>query len=78
MSTQICPKCKSDSFTWFIDDEISELIIWGCYSCGYRAYENEALERICLHCKIKTELYLKDDEKEYWWCPSCNRIQLLK
>ena len=74
MSTHICPKCKNDSFTWVVDEEISSLTIWGCYNCRYEAIEDESLERICSRCGSKSESYLKDQESEYWWCSNCNRI----
>lgn len=78
MATQICPKCKNDSFTWRMDDEISDFTIWGCSKCSYQAFENESDERNCSKCGNKTELKLKDDEKEYWWCPICNKTEIIK
>jgi DNA-directed RNA polymerase subunit RPC12/RpoP len=78
MATQICPKCKKDSFTWSMDDEISDLTIWGCYKCFYQAHENEADERYCSKCGKKSESKLKDSEKEYWWCSNCNTTVIIK
>jgi len=78
MATQICPNCKKDSFTWSIDEEISELTIWGCYECEYQAFENESKERNCTKCSKKTESRLKDNEKEFWWCSTCNTIEIIK
>ena len=78
MATQICPKCKEDAFTWSIDDEITDLTIWNCYNCLYQAFEDETSERICKQCGKKTESKLKDDQKEYWWCSSCNSIEIIK
>ena len=72
MATQICPHCKADSFTWSRDDD-SSLTYWGC-SCGYSALEDEAEERECAVCYIKSESKMKDETKEYWWCSSCNRV----
>ena len=74
MATQICPNCKLDSFTWSIDKEESPLTKWGCYECGYIAFEDESLERECSNCYKKTESKLKDNLKMYWWCSNCNRI----
>ncbi len=74
MATQLCPKCQNNSFTWFVDDEKSNLTVWGCYQCNYEAYEDESLERICSNCNKKTESRLKDKDKEYWWCSSCNSV----
>ena len=74
MATQICPHCKEDSFTWSIDEEESPLTKWGCYSCGYIAFEDESLERLCSACHKKTESKLEDNLKKYWWCSNCNRI----
>jgi len=65
MATQVCPNCKEDSFTWFVDEEVSSLTIWGCSTCGYRAYENESLEKVCANCNQKTECRLEDKEKKY-------------
>ena len=72
MATKICPNCKEDSFTWRIDDERMELTIWACYKCKYQAYENEMDERNCQICGEKTETKLNDNEKEFWWCSSCD------
>lgn len=77
MATQICPTCKQDSFTWSIDEEESPLTFWGC-DCGYNAYEDESRERVCEVCTIKTESHMRDDQKEFWWCSSCNKIEIIK
>ena len=74
MATQPCPKCKKDSFTWSIEDEDEKLTRWGCHFCYYIAYEDEKLEREFSNCSKKNEMRLKDDEGEFWWCCSCNRI----
>lgn len=78
MATQICPNCKEDSFTWIIDNEKSELTIWSCHKCEYKAFENEKDERRCQNCKQKTETKLKDNKKEYWWCSNCNSKSVIK
>ncbi len=78
MANQICPNCLENSFTWSVDDEISDLTIWGCYACSYRALEDESNERNCSRCENRTESRLKDDEKEYWWCSTCNKIESIK
>lgn len=78
MATQICPNCKIDSFTWKMDGEISSMTIWDCGNCQYRAFENESDERNCSTCQKKTELKLKDSEKEYWWCTNCNTTEIIK
>lgn len=74
MATQICPNCKSDSFTWTLDEAVSLLTRWGCYECGYYAYEDETLERECSNCKRKTDSRLGDEHKTYWWCSSCYEV----
>ncbi len=72
MATQICPKCREDSFTWSMVDEMpNSLTHWGCYICGYSALEDERDERICKKCRRKAETFLKDDEAVYWWCSNC-------
>ena len=73
MTALICPKCKEDSFTWMIDEEISPLTIWGCYNCNYEAFEDESEERPCNHCSTHTEIKLRDKTKEYWWCNHCEK-----
>ncbi|WP_089733506.1 hypothetical protein [Chryseobacterium jejuense] len=77
MATQICPECKENSFTWYIDDE-PEVTHWECYSCGYHALENEADECTCNNCGNKSKSKLKDPSKEYWWCSRCNTIQKIE
>lgn len=74
MATQICPNCKNDAFTWSIEEKAA-LTYWGCYQCGYGAYEDESQERQCSDCGKKTESRLQDEKREYWWCSSCNRIK---
>jgi DNA-directed RNA polymerase subunit RPC12/RpoP len=78
MSTQICPNCKIDNFTWKVDEEESPLTIWDCGNCRYRAFENESDERNCSKCGKKTESKLKDNKKEYWWCSNCNTTEIIK
>ena len=77
MATQICPKCQQNSFIWSIDEEQSPLTFWAC-SCGYNAYENESKETICEVCNKETKSNMRDDQKEFWWCSSCNKIELIK
>jgi len=78
MATQIYPVFKEDRFTWIIDEEESKLAIWGCYKCHYEATENESNERNCSKCRKKTELKLRDHDKEYWWCSTCNTTEIIK
>jgi DNA-directed RNA polymerase subunit RPC12/RpoP len=78
MASQICPKCKYDSFYWKEDEEESPHIIWDCSKCGYRAFENESDEKNCSDCGKKVESKLNDLEKEYWWCSNCNKTELIK
>lgn len=72
MATQICPNCKTNNFTWKVDEEESLLTFWFCLSCKYGAFENESEMRTCLKCGRNTESKLKDSKKEYWWCSNCN------
>ncbi len=74
MSLQNCPKCKHESITWSIDEEVSLLTYWGCNNCGYGAEEDESCERLCSSCGAKSEMRFKDEDNEYWWCSNCNRI----
>ncbi len=73
MATQICPRCKADSFTWIIDEEVT-LTKWSCFKCGYIAYEDESLEKQCSVCMKKINMRLEDTSKKYWWCSNCNKI----
>ncbi len=73
MALQICPKCKENSFTWFINGK-SHLTSWSCFNCDYEAKENEIDECICENCEKRTKTKLKDKETEYWWCYNCNKI----
>lgn len=73
MATHICPNCKKDSFTWYIDDEISELTIWNCHGCNYQAYENESDWQFCSSCNSEIKSKLKDLNKDYWWCFNCKK-----
>ncbi|WP_412986526.1 hypothetical protein [Pontimicrobium sp. IMCC45349] len=75
MATQICPNCKKDNFTWYINYDGET--VWGCSLCNYHAIENESLERTCSICKTKTESHLKDSQKEFWCCSRCNSIEII-
>ena len=77
MATQICPKCKQDSFTWHLDDELTDLTIWGCHSWFYQAFEDESKEGKCNLCGKGFALHLKDEEKSYWWCPTCESTEVM-
>ena len=77
LATQICPNCKTDAFTWSIDEEDSALIKWACYHCHYVAFERESLERECSNCNKKSELRLQHKHNKYWWCSNCNRVTLI-
>lgn len=78
MVNQICPKCKQDSFTWYIDDEMSTITIWSCYHCDYQAYEDDREEVKCENCQEKTKTFLQNEDEEFWWCSVCNTISELK
>ncbi len=56
MATQVCPKCNEDSFTWYIENQISERTIWSCHKCNYQAYEDEFHEKNCSICKNKIKI----------------------
>ncbi|WP_312076687.1 hypothetical protein [Chryseobacterium sp.] len=73
MALQICPKCKENSFTWFINGK-TQLTTWTCFDCDYEAKEIEDEKSTCEKCGEITKTKLKDKEKEYWWCSNCNTI----
>ena len=77
MATQICPNCKADAITWSIDEEESALTQWACHECGYFAWEDEVLERVCSNCGKETEMHLKDNIKKFWWCCSFNKVTVI-
>jgi transcription elongation factor Elf1 len=78
MATQICPKCKKDDFSWYIDDEMSSITIWNCGSCDFQTYEDERDEVLCKKCNEITKTFLKNEEEEFWWCSVCNTISDIK
>lgn len=71
MALKICPKCKENSFTWFINGK-THLTSWSCFSCDYEAKQTENVEQVCENCEEKSKIKLKDRENEYWWCSNCN------
>jgi len=71
MAAQKCPKCEENSFLWFFNEK-SNITSWSCYNCDYEAKEISTEELVCQNCNEKTKKKLKDKEKEYWWCSSCN------
>ena len=73
MALQICPKCKENSFTWFINGK-THLTSWSCFSCDYEAKQTGNIELICENCEEKSKIKLKDKENEYWWCSNCNEV----
>lgn len=73
MSVHKCPNCKDFGFVWKVDDEISDLTIWDCSECGYRAFEDESKQSNCPHCDYPYRIYLKDENSTYWWCSECER-----
>lgn len=71
MALKICPKCKENSFTWFINEK-THLTSWSCFSCDYEAKQADSDEQVCENCEEKSKIKLKDRETEYWWCSNCN------
>ena len=71
MATQLCPKCKKDSFTWQMDDDDPDLTVWGCYECYYSAHENERDNSECETCGQQTESKFKDEQNGDWRCWTC-------
>ncbi len=76
MSLQNCPKCQNNSFTWKIDEEISQFTIWECTICNYQVFEDESLLTVCDSCKTKTKSYIIDNDKKFWWCSNCNSTEI--
>lgn len=73
MAAQTCPKCNEKLFLWFLNEK-TNLKSWSCFNCDYEAKENEADECTCENCGETAKKKLKDKEKEYWWCSSCNAV----
>ena len=78
MTNQICPKCKKDSFSWYIDEEMSNITIWNCQSCDFQIYEDDRDEIHCEKCDDETKTFLINEEEEFWWCSICNTVSDLK
>lgn len=73
MGLQICPKCKEQSFTWFIGGKFP-LPTWSCFDCDYEAKEVESDKQTCENCGDTAKIKLKDKEQEYSWCSNCNTV----
>lgn len=73
MALQNCPKCKENSFTWFINGK-TQLTTWTCFDCDYEAKEIEDEKSTCEKCEENTKTKLKDKEKEYGWCSNCDAV----
>jgi ribosomal protein L37AE/L43A len=78
MPTQICPKCRKDSFSWYIDEELSNFTFWSCSNCDFQTYEDDRDEVEYGNCKEITKTFLKNEDEEFWWCSVCNTIFDLK
>lgn len=78
MASQTCPKCKKDSFSWYIDEEMSTITIWNCSNCDLQIYEDDRDEIKCENCKEITKTFLQNEEEEFWWCCVCNTISEIK
>jgi len=78
MAEHNCPKCSENMFTWFVDDEVSQLTLWYCRNCGYHAKEDESYERKCAKCGKPYEIRLEDEHEIYWWCSGCDSIAMIK
>lgn len=76
MAQQICPSCHVKAFTWYLDEEETPLTQWICDSCKFHALEDETDECVCDKCGVKTKSKLQTKEKGFWWCSSCNEIEL--
>jgi uncharacterized protein YbaR (Trm112 family) len=71
MAAQNCPKCKENSFLWFLNEK-SNVMSWSCYNCDYEAKQIGNDQYICENCEENAKKKLKDKETEYFWCSNCN------
>ena len=71
MALEICPKCKENSFTWFINGK-NHLTSWSCFNCDYEAQQTDDKVHVCENCRETLKIQLKDRDKQYWWCSGCN------
>ncbi len=78
MALTTYPKCKNDSWSWYIDEEVSEYTIWHCCICGYTAFEDESEETVCPECGQKLDMLLFDDNQKYRYCSQCKRIRIVE
>ena len=72
MAQHICPKCKQETFNWYIDEEIPSITIWSCSNCNIQIFEDDRDEVYCEKCQDTTKTFLKNEEEEFWWCSVCN------
>ena len=73
MAQHNCPKCGKYGFTWRIEEETSTHTTWGCYQCGYSAFEDESLVRPC-PCGEASVCRLEEPDRMYWWCCRCDKV----
>ena len=75
MAWQFCPKCQTESITWYrVEGHV--LTQWYCDNCEYTAEEDESQQRDCPHCKAKESfLLLKDADGFHRWCCKCRRFE---
>ena len=74
MVTQICPKCRKNSFTWYISEVLSNITVWSCTSCLFQIFEDDNEEAICINCNEKTNTFLQNQEEQFNWCSNCNTM----
>ena len=55
MALKICPKCKENSFTWFISGK-TQLTTWSCFDCDYEAKQTDKDEQVCENCKETSKI----------------------
>ena len=72
MADHKCPKCKQETFSWYVDQEIAEITIWTCSNCDLQIYEDDRDEIYCKECEDNTTTFLKNEDEEFWWCSICN------
>ena len=74
MVTQICPKCRKKSFTWYISEVLSNITVWSCTSCPFQIFEDDNEEVICINCNEKTNTFLQNQEEQFNWCSNCDTM----
>lgn len=74
MANHNCPRCKQETFTWYLDKEIPTMTVWTCSNCDFQTFEDDRDEIYCEKCDDDTTTFLMNEDEEFWWCSICNTV----